>query len=388
VVRPNNVVIDKDARETQMMRALDLWTKVTTCPGIQIEQNVVERMKESLSIGAVPPVFHAYSLRYKRWLDIQKGRDDEKDDDVLLFKLSNIATKEVTAGEAREYQGNYFINYNDGGGVDEFMSVLFDDKEKVARLNVGELKLSWTFNPTLTTKVCQLVNARAEMVGEDVEVTPVDSDFKIGCVRHCSKAHLITRRLSRGVVANCFSDFIPEDTRYIVGNPGIGKSWTLIYALQQALLYDGACVLFFVTRGRFPLLCVRRYDKIFVWQSLTVPEKVDSALFTFTNVLVLLDPEPDGTKFFGGARRLICAASNNKKHFDKAHLDVSEAPMRYLNPLTEEEVCAALPNMMEPGQFNKDAILERARQIGFFPRWLLMSEKRRRNGLMRTQARS
>ena len=87
--------------------------------------------------------------------------------------------------------------------------------------------------------------------GEDIEVTkllePLEVDLKSG-------RNLITRRLSRGVVADCFAKSEAKSTYAIVGNPGIGKSWTLIYALQQALLYENVCV-FFASKKLEPRLC-------------------------------------------------------------------------------------------------------------------------------------
>jgi hypothetical protein len=52
---------------------------------------------------------------------------------------------------------------------------------------------------------------------------------------------LITRPESRGVVNSCFDC---PGTSVVMGSPGIGKSWNLLFALQQALLYDGANVIF------------------------------------------------------------------------------------------------------------------------------------------------
>jgi ABC-type glutathione transport system ATPase component len=76
-----------------------------------------------------------------------------------------------------------------------------------------------------------LVNADAEMVGEDVEVTSVESHMEIGHAVVGNGDYLITRRASRGVVAEALR-LPPEATRAIVGTEGIGKSWTLIFALQ------------------------------------------------------------------------------------------------------------------------------------------------------------
>jgi hypothetical protein len=140
--------------------------------------------------------------------------------------------------------------------------------------------LVWTFSSRWTKEVCHLINAEAEMIGADVEITKVDSHFRVGTVRSASATHLITRRLSRGVVAECLSMFA-EDTFAIVGCPGIGKSWMLIYSLQQLLLQDGACVLFFAAKNKMALACIRRDDKVYVW-SLHTTELI-SNLFEFEN---------------------------------------------------------------------------------------------------------
>ena len=89
---------------------------------------------------------------------------------------------------------------------------------------------------------------------------------------------LITRRLSRGDA--------------ITGNPGIGKSWTLIYALQQTLLYENACVLLCFQKDGTAIVCIRRNNKIYAWQNTNELWKREclSNLFKNSNVLVLLDP--------------------------------------------------------------------------------------------------
>jgi hypothetical protein len=104
------------------------------------------------------------------------------------------------------------------------------------------------------------------MVGEDIEVTQLQSEF-FPDVKNGK--NLISRRFSRGVVGDCFhrSEFASDYA--MVGSPGIGKSWTLIYALQQALLDENVCV-------------------FFVW-TMEDTDTCDSRLFQNTRVLVLLD---------------------------------------------------------------------------------------------------
>ena len=106
----------------------------------------------------------------------------------------------------------------------------------------------------------------------------------------------------------------------MVGNPGIGKSWTLIYALQQALLYENACVLLCFQKDKMAIVCLRRNNKIYVWHSYDDrwENTCSSNLFRNSNVLVLLDPREsskEGAAYSEGPRMLIMAASNNEEHF-------------------------------------------------------------------------
>jgi hypothetical protein len=94
------------------------------------------------------------------------------------------------------------------------------------------------------------VNAPADMVGEDIELTKLIQPFAVD---------------RKSVVADCFAKSELCSTYAIVGNPGIGKSWTLIYALQQALLYENACVLLCFQKINTAVVCIRRNHQIFVW---------------------------------------------------------------------------------------------------------------------------
>jgi hypothetical protein len=102
------------------------------------------------------------------------------------------------------------------------------------------LEKNWEFDKETTNVVTDLVNSPAKMVVHDLELTELPSAFPVDMF---NGKNLITRRLSRGVVADCFEHSKLGNVHAIVGSPGIGKSWSLIYALQQALLFENVCVM-------------------------------------------------------------------------------------------------------------------------------------------------
>ena len=224
------------AIEEQTRRAIDLWGSVCSRNRdlqavVHVAEDVAAAVHAELELGRVPPIFHAY-------VSLSAGR--------RLFPPSSIHVISAAAVEA----GNVETISNEGGGlVPSFIPKLsLDGEYEEAFFNeLGEARNEvrddgiapnmWTFRPKMTEHVVNLVNTPAEMVGEDVEVTHVSYSF--GMVSS-NKTNLITRRLSRGVVADCFHLSKPESSYAIVGCPVMGKSWTLVYALQQALLYDGA----------------------------------------------------------------------------------------------------------------------------------------------------
>ena len=161
------------------------------------------------------------------------------------------------------------------------------------------------------------MNKPSHMAGEDIEVTELMNPL---FVDQLNGKNLITRRLSRGVVADCFETSEKCSTYAISGSPGIGKSRTLIYTSQQALLYKNVCVLFCFQKERTALICIRRNNKIYVWKHHGAQwlQDCDSNLFLNSNVLVLLDPQESsegGAKHALNLRMLIMVTSNNVKHF-------------------------------------------------------------------------
>jgi hypothetical protein len=191
--------------------------------------------------------------------------------------------------------------------------------------------------------------------------------------------NMITRRLSRGVVSQCFGETKSKSTLAIVGNPGIGKSWTLIYALQQAMLYENVCVLFVFQHAGMAMVCIRKNHRIYVWTIMdpslySVPT---STLFLNSNVLVLLDPieaKSGGATIIIGNRMLIYAASNNEKHFTSNAIKTMGNYHRNLSPYFDVELLVALCNMQATDDLKKDSLedmFHRRRMVGNLPRYLL-----------------
>jgi hypothetical protein len=249
----------------------------------------------------------------------------------------------------------------------------------------------WSFNAALTRHLVQLINTPAEMIGEDVEVTPLTSHFGLDGVLSLDQyvdTNLITRRLSRGVVLDCFRQIQrPARTFAITGNAGIGKSYTLLFAMQQALLFDRICVMFFLQKQRKAMICIRDNEKVYAWEGKTIQDVATSSLFSNPNVLVLVDPMDaagGGAAFDNGARRLIYAASNHRAHFKSEGNEKSSRQRlaktkslerkRYLSPFTEEELRVALPYIIDVNRSTFDEAMQRTYEVGMNPRYILSKE--------------
>jgi BRCA1 C Terminus (BRCT) domain len=386
---------DKDIAY-QKKRALELWKVVQGVVGV--DDKVADVVTERLDKGLVPPVFHAYCALYQKIrmadseelsglaleaielrpeiTDVAKASAGEQPEGTIFGKgpidvsdenQPSAEIAKITAGEAGD---DTFLEE----GVFIKVESFFDSNNK-ARLKVRDRALRdiWIFSEEWTAKVCALLNADAEMVGADVEVTRVDSNFYMGKVKGTSSTHLITRRLSRGVVAECLK-MPSEDTVAIVGNPGIGKSWTLIYALQQLLLREGACILFFSAKRERALACIRQNNKVYAWKAEVA--KASSSLFDYENVWVLLDPieaSKGSTGIVNGERRLLYAASNNIGHFANDVTKLNAQALHFLSPFDDDEIRAAVPFMT--GKKFDEIVFDWASKVGNLPRWLLKKEQ-------------
>ena len=239
------------------------------------------------------------------------GECEDAEDDELLDVIQ-LSAAPVTMGQCDEESTK--IGEVSDKKHRSYIPSFFDNG--ACMFKVKDLNFTWKFKKKYTEIVTELVNTPSKMVGEDIEVTKLLAPFNVD---DSHGRNLITRRLSRGVVADCFAKSKRRSTYAIVGNPGIGKSWTLIYALQQALLYENVCVLFCFQKEEGAILCIRRHNKIYAWNSddRMWATSCRSRLFNNSNVLVLLDPREStegGAIFSRGPRMLVMAASNNKKH--------------------------------------------------------------------------
>ena len=250
----------------------------------------------------------------------------------------------------------------------------FFKNKNVGNYEVEDSNSRWIFDVHYTSIVTTLVNTPSQMVGEDIEVTKLLDPF---CFDRFNGNNLITRRLSRGVVADCFERSKAGSTYAIVGSLGIGKSWTLIYTLQQALLHENACVLFCFQGNSDAIVCIRRNNCIYVWSSAYGPwsHVCYSSLFDNSNVLVLLVPVfslKGGAGHLEGRRMLIMAASNDVNHFYSSKM-TTPLLERILSVYTEKELVAALPFMVE-GQESPPTLkkmLEWAKIVGPMPQFLV-----------------
>jgi hypothetical protein len=280
----------------------------------------------------------------------------------------------------------------------DYMTTFVDPVTSLARDGIydpGYILDRWEYSPELTRDVVHLINTPAEMIGEDVEVTPLSTNFGLDDTKSpiargeddCG-VNLITRRFSRGVVLDCFRNCTrPTRTLAITGNPGIGKSYSLLFALQQALLFDRVCVMLFLPKQSKAMICIRNQQKVYVWEGTTVHDRATSSLFTNPNVIVLLDPldaVDGGATFDKGARRLIYAATTHMEHFqpDLTKITSRRRPPkwvipereRYLSPFNEAELRVALPFMIDVNKSTFDEAMQRTYDVGMAPRYVLTEE--------------
>jgi hypothetical protein len=369
----------------QKVRAIAQWDQS------YLEKNFKEpihiAVREKLETGEVPPYFHTLCRKANERLFYhtkfyyvkEKTGNSAMSEERVPIKI-RLSTKAVQVGVALcKIEGRIPSFYR----LDSYLKGFFCEDNVMARESVIDAQHTdtWNFDEAYTKIVTNLVNTPAKMVGHNIEVTPLEAAFQLDMK---SGNKLITRSLSRGVVAHCFRYSKFEDNHAIVGNPGIGKSWTLIYALQQALLYENACVLFCFQKKSNALMCIRKNNHIYVWynKSKNFKNDCDSNLFQNQNVLVLLDPreaKKGGASYTEGARRLIFAASNNVSHFSASPEKVTPNFAANLNPFLDEELQIALKYMSPPNVvFSNEEIesmMQRAKMVGNLPRYLFSAER-------------
>jgi hypothetical protein len=364
LVKENSFVDCDSGRSLQKARALQLWEQRLSQGSLDLsrfvgsinDKQLGESFKHDLNNGRVPPMFHAVVSKSKPLFRTTSHKLSS--DPVMAGAMASTDTiKEciLTAG-------------------DDPYAVLFTGDPPAANSRVLDedipLPGAWKFSAQATAAVVKLVNSKAAMLGADVEVT---DNLKSALFRDklAQKMSLLTRSRSRGVVASCFDASETDSSLAITGSPGIGKSWTLLYALQQALLYEKAIVVLMQRKPQSALLCVRLNNHVFVWRAAT-GQGTKVSLFENENVLVLFDPSEakhEGADFAPGARMLIFAASNNEQHFKNGIRKVQREPERFLGLWTKGELAVAL-NVFNP-TLTEPVALARAEEVGMLPRYVM-----------------
>jgi hypothetical protein len=226
----------------------------------------------------------------------------------------------------------------------------------------------WDYDKEATKAVVELICTPATMIGHGVEKTNIVNNFKIDNSKSGDK-NLLTRPESRGIVGKALTGVLRE-TCEMVGSTGIGKSWSLLYALQQACLFDGANVCLFVSKSNSAYLFLRRGNKMYSW-SRTFEGKAFGPFFHREDVLILYDPpeasDVAGANYAVGLRTLVAALSANEKHFLKSVEKEEESKRRQIGPPTVDQIRVMLPFI---GTDDADEAILRIQEVGPLPRYI------------------
>lgn len=232
---------------------------------------------------------------------------------------------------------------------------------------------AWEYSEASVDFALQLLNTPADMVEQGIEVTKLPHLALVEEKRE--ETNMVTRPESRGAVASAFARIAQHSTTSglataITGAPGIGKSWTLIYALQQALLYMDACVIFFAQKTQSAYLFIRRDDAIYAWE-MTVGEPA-SLFCQLYQALALLDPieaTEGGAKLPSAVCAILYSASNNEAHFKKRSGKVQEKVERYLGPPSVDQLRVILDHVGVDVE-NKEEAIKRANDVNNLLRYI------------------
>jgi hypothetical protein len=354
--------IDDPAIADQIAKAKEKLLSVSGSITPELHQAILD----DLSIGHVPPIFHAVLMQQpcvafrgnnttlKHLFQIEEALPGHHNIHISKAAIKNAVPFDV-GPDAFDLEGS--INEN---GSPSLSLVNVDDD--VFYYDVGA-----------TDAVVHLVNQKAAMCGYGVESTSVIGLLDIEPVKRKNNPvswNLLTHPQSRGAIAACFDT---ELTSLLIGSPGIGKSWSLLYALQQALLCPNAIVLLYACKGLKIYLFLRKNDKIYAWKGNQKQEIASSNLFARGDCLVLYDPrEVDnkgGAKYGSGNRQLILAMSGNERHAKSDALKLNAAARCFLGPPSKNQVKVMIPHMQSAE--TTDAIMKRIPAVGPIARYIL-----------------
>ena len=132
--------------------------------------------------------------------------------------------------------------------------------------------------------------------------------------------------------------------------------------------------MFFSQKENKVALYLRKNHKIYAWTTKHSSEAF-SSLFRRLDVLVLLDPDDDdgGAKFKLGKMKLLYAASNNKKHINKAAMKGNKSMQAFLGPPLDRELPVIL-KCLNP-ELTQAVIKDRKDHVGNLIRYILDETK-------------
>jgi len=274
---------------------------------------IIQEISSHLDGGKVPLLFHALGMPLE-WLG---GKE-------LCFTL-----KPVEPGDVNE-DSIFHLKIRARNKED----IVDKDLKAVKRIKESS-GIVWDYDTEVTVWAVNLVNTDTNMQGSNVECTAVGDLSTL--INDTSGQNLLTRLQSWGVVATIFnriSSVRAETTMAITGLPGIGKSWTLLYVLQQALLYEGVFVIF-ITDGLSFKLFHQRSGKIYAWNT----DTNDSSKFLDSEeTLFIYNPSQNRELELPiGTRHLIYVASNHDKNFEKREMKKDPDMLHFVGPWTANE---------------------------------------------------
>lgn len=182
---------------------------------------------------------------------------------------------------------------------------------------------------------------------------------------------LVTREASRGACESAIDwlrDGGPSSCAMLLGSPGIGKSWSLLYCLR-VLLLRGEKVLFVSRKNDKCILFERKEDNdayvaiSFSGQSTKPVEYADA------DTWVLVDPLEDRNDVPDVKGMMILCASFDKKF----SFNQEDKYKKFYVEMCSEEECIVWKKALAIETLSEDEVRHRFSQVGGVPRYLFDS---------------
>lgn len=376
------------AIESQLSRATFLLEFYKEEQDGRLSSSLYDELKTDLERGVVPPRYHA--------LGLPKALFGKNDVHAQHVPSSPVQFQVGTVKEDSEFD----LNFHAANVGELNLDCMIDHCAGPARIldsqegdgREGDAPLAvWQFDSATSQFCVELLQARAVMLGSDLEATKVTAPRGPIDIDPNNPSHtLLTRSQSRGVVKNILeligrAEMAEQGLMVaITGLPGIGKSWTLYYALQQILLYDNASVLFVAAEQQSASLILRNGFHIFAWtRQLTGSPNLlgRSRLWDRSDLVVLYDPPSTGAMLPENKPvKLIYTAVNSPDYFKALSGGALDGiAMRFLGPWSLGELRLGHSTLV--GNISKDEqlplmdMLRRADKVGLLPRYVVYKDK-------------